>query len=104
MMEIKRVNQQELMVRFSTNPGTADTREWIARIKEELTGNETMTLVDLTDLEILTSLGVNVIVGIYQSLRKQGGTIRVKMTSSKIFRVFELFQLTDLFEVRVEES
>ncbi len=103
-MELKRINQQEIVVRLTSNPGTTETQEWITRFKEELTGNETLAHVDLTGIDILSSLGVNVVVGIFQKMKKQNGTVRVKVSNSKILRVFELFQLTELFEVRVEES
>ena len=103
-MEIKRINQNDLLVRFSSNPGTADTQEWLAAYKAELTGNETLTRIDLTDLGVLSSLGVNVIVGIYQCMKKQDGAIVVEVGGPKTKRVFDLFQLTDLFEVKIVDS
>lgn len=100
-MEIEHTSEEELLVRFHRNPGTAATQEWVARIDGELTGREKLARVDLTELEILASLGVNVIVGLYQKMQKQGGTVLVEVASERTRRVFELFQLTNLFEVRV---
>jgi len=103
-MEIKRISPEEIEVRFTANPTSADTQDWIAQVKEELTGSETLARVDLTGLSILSSLGVNVVVGIYQRISKQGGSVRVDVASEKTKRVFELFQLTSLLDVRVVKS
>ena len=103
-MEIERINQDELLVRFSANPSTSAMREWSARIDQELTGKEKLARVDLTDLEVVASLGVNVIVGLFQKMQKQGGTIRVDVAGEKARRVFELFQLTNLFDVEIVSS
>lgn len=103
-MELERISQEELLVRLDSNPGTTETQEWIEQFKGSLTGEETLTQVDLTEISILSSLGVNVVVGIFQRMKKQGGTVRVRVANSKVLRVFELFQLTELFEVRVDKS
>jgi anti-anti-sigma factor len=103
-MEIKRISPEEIEVRFTANPTSSDTQDWIGQVKEELTGSETSVRVDLTALSILSSLGVNVVVGIYQRINKQGGSVRVDVASEKTKRVFELFQLTGLLDVRVVNS
>jgi anti-anti-sigma factor len=100
-MEIQRIDQEEIMVRFQDNPSTTDSAEWLTRFRSFLNGTEKLVRVDLTPLELLTSLGVNVVVGIYQRMEKQGGTIRVEVASDKTRHVLELFQLTTLFEVQV---
>ena len=100
-MEIQRVSQEEIVVQFADNPSTTDSTEWLARFRSFLNGAEKLVCVDLTPLDLMTSLGVNVVVGMYQRMEKQGGTIRVDVASEKTRRVFELFQLTSLFEVSV---
>jgi len=103
-MDIKRISPEEIEVRFTANPTSAETQEWIVQVKEELTGSEKSLRVDLTALTILSSLGVNVVVGIYQRISKQGGSVRVDVASDKTKRVFELFQLTGLLDVHVVGS
>ncbi len=103
-MDIERVSPTELRVRFLANPSTSATQEWIARFKDELNGNEERVIVDLTAMEVLASLGVNVVVGMYQRMQKQDGTIEVQVASEKTRNVFELFKLTELFEVKVAKQ
>ncbi len=102
-IEIERISQTELRVRFLANPSTSATQEWIGRFKDALNGEEELVVVDLTAMEVLASLGVNVVVGMYQRMQKQDGTIKVLVASEKTRNVFELFKLTDLFEVKVAE-
>jgi anti-anti-sigma factor len=100
-MKVLRISQEELLVIFESNPTTASTQDWIGHFSSELTGHEKVARVDLTRLDILSSLGVNVVVGIFQRMEKQNGTILVEVASEKTKRVFDLFKLTELFEVVV---
>ena len=100
-MEILRTNEEELAVRFDQNPAATESDEWLDRFRSALTGAEKRLRVDLTALPIVTSLGVNVVVGMYQRLDRQGGTVRVAVSSEKTRHVFELFQLTTLFDVDI---
>ncbi|MFW6303418.1 MAG: STAS domain-containing protein [Candidatus Sumerlaeota bacterium] len=100
-MEIERINPKELRVRFLDNPSTSAAQEWISRFKEALNGGENYVVVDLTAMEVLASLGVNVVVGMYQRMQKQDGTLEVWVANVKVRQVFKLFKLTDIFEVKV---
>lgn len=100
-MEIKRLSQEELLVIITTNPDAAETQDWVQNVASELTGNEKKVTVTLKDLVILSSLGVNVIVGMYQKMKQQGGGIEVEVPNEQILRVFELFKLTSIFPVRI---
>jgi anti-anti-sigma factor len=100
-MRIERVSPEELLVTLLSSPSAATAQTWIDQIKSELTGDETLARVDLTHLDIISSLGVSVIVGLFKSMEKQGGTIQVQVPNESMLRVFELFKLDDLFEVKV---
>jgi hypothetical protein len=47
---------------------------------------------------------VGVIVKIYRAMERQGGTISVEISNEEILKVFQVFQLTRLFEVKVVSS
>jgi len=100
-MKITRESADTIRIAFSSNPSAADAQTWIDRIKRELDGVEKMAEVDLTGLEVVSSLAVNVVVGLFKAMENQGGTVRVLVANEKMLRVFELFQLTRLFEVTV---
>ena len=100
-MEIERISPKELRVRFLDNPSTSAAQEWVGRFKEALNGEENRVVVDLTAMEVLASLGVNVVVGMYQRMRKQDGTVEVLVANEKVRHVFELFKLTDIFVVKI---
>lgn len=103
-MQITRDSDRQITVTLTQNPSAADAQTWIDRIKTELEGTEQSAAVDLTGLEVISSLAVNVVVGLYKAMEKQGGTISVSVRDERMMRVFELFQLTRLFEVRVAEA
>ena len=100
-MKIERIKPDEVLVRFDSNPSAAMAQAWSEEIKSYLTGDEKLARVDLTELEIVSSLGVSVVVAIYRNMERQGGTITVDVPNESMLRVFELFGLTKLFETRV---
>ena len=104
LMNIQHVTPEELLVKIDSNPSSADIAPWMERIKSSLTGQEKLARVDLTSLEVISSLGVNIIVGLYKNLEKQGGGIRVLVPGEKMANVFELFRLTELLRVEIVRS
>jgi anti-anti-sigma factor len=104
LMNIQHVTPEELLVKIDSNPSSADIAPWMERIKSSLTGEEKLARVDLTSLEVISSLGVNIIVGLYKNLEKQGGGIRVLVPGEKMANVFELFRLTELLRVEIVRS
>lgn len=100
-MLIEHPNDDTLRVSFSASPNASEAQEWNESLKGALNGSETIAHVDLTAMEMISSMGINVIVGLYKVMQRQGGTIDVVVNNEKMLHVFELFQLHKLFEVRV---
>ena len=100
-MNIQHVSPEEMLVKMDANPSSADIIPWMEQIKSSLTGQEKLARVDLTSLEVISSLGVNLIVGLYKNLEKQGGCTRVLVANERIANVFELFRLTELLRVEL---
>ncbi|NQU42987.1 STAS domain-containing protein [bacterium] len=100
-MRIDHCGPEEIRVTLDSNPTASDAHAWTEQIKEALTGDEKKAVVDLRSLTVVSSLGVNVIVGLYRHIESQGGNLRVLVANEKMGNVFQLFRLTDLFPVEV---
>lgn len=100
-MEIERISDEEIRVSFSVSPTASDAAEWNDAIKAALTGSEKSAHVDLTSMEVISSMGVNVIVGLFKALERQNGAIDVTVGNEKMLNVFELFKLDQLFPIRM---
>lgn len=100
-MQIEHPSEKEVVFTFTSNPGTADADAWMEQARQALNGQETRAVVDLRQLEMVSSLGINVAVSIYKNMQSLGGEMEVQVPDERMVRVFELFRLTDLFPVRV---
>jgi anti-anti-sigma factor len=103
-MDIQHVTAEELLVKIDANPSSADIAPWMEQIRTAMTGQEKEARVDLTSLGVISSLGVNLIVGLYKCMEKQGGATRVLVPSEKMANVFELFRLTEILKVEIVRS
>ena len=50
-MEIDRINNEEILVRLHSNPDVTAAQEWVDELRSQLTGDEKLVRVDLTDLD-----------------------------------------------------
>jgi anti-anti-sigma factor len=103
-MNIERIGAKEVLVRLDSNPTAAQVLAWHDQVKAFLTGEEKMARVDMTELEIVSSLSMSFIVGLYKTMEKQEGSICVVVPNEGILRVFELFRLGNLFEIVLASS
>lgn len=103
-MQIESKSTEEIVIRFSANPNTALAQQWTEEVRSRLTGKEKRVEIDLSQLRLVSSLLMGVVVKIFRSMEKQGGTIAVVTSSVDVRRVFEAFQLTTLFEVKVASA
>lgn len=103
-MNIQHPRPEEMLVRFDRNPEVAETTAWSDELRSALNGKEESVKVDLTGLDVISSLGVNVIVGLYKHVTKNQGQIRVLVPDEKMLHVFKLFRLDDLFPIEVISS
>ncbi|MBN1868679.1 STAS domain-containing protein [Candidatus Sumerlaeota bacterium] len=103
-MNVERINAREVVVRMDTNPTALVVPSWIEQVKAFLTGEEKTIRVDMTGLEIVSSLGVSFVVGLYKTMEQQDGTISIVVPNESVLRVFDLFGLTNLFEIGLAPS
>ncbi len=100
-MKIEHISPEEVLVVFSINPSSGDAKEWSQEIKQTLTGSEKHAKVDLISMTMVSSMCINVVVGLYKTMQRQGGEIHVVVGDEKIQHVFQLFKLDKLFPIEV---
>lgn len=103
-MEITKHTEDQIDIKFNENPDAAQVQQWTDEFKSQLDGKEKLARVDLTGLAVISSLGVNVIVGLYKKMQDQGGKVEVIAANESMIRVFELFKLSDLFNIHLAQE
>lgn len=56
-------------------------------------------IIDLTHVEAIDSLGINMLVGLYKECQKHQKTFKVVGASQALKRLFEIFKLTSYFGI-----
>lgn len=70
-----------------------------ASMLKALESAEKAVILDLSSTELVDSLGITLILGLYKSCQKRGITFSVEGAKKDIVRVFKLFSLNKLFPV-----
>lgn len=92
------------MVRISQNPDSALVTQWSNDLRLALSGKEKQAVVDLCDLDIISSLTMDVVVGLYKHLVKTGGKVKVIAANEKAAHVFHLFGLESVIDIELKKS
>ena len=100
-MKIEQISPEEVIIRFGSNPSAATAQLWAQQAKENLAGTVKRVLVDLKDFPVVSSLLMGVVVKIFKFMEERNGTISVDISNKDVLKVFEVFQLTTLFEVKL---
>lgn len=61
-------------------------------------------IVNLKNLDYISSAGLGVYMGFIEEIREKGGDIKLSNLSSKVFKVFDLLGFPALFEIFDDES
>ena len=61
-------------------------------------------LLDVNGIEVVDSLGVNLIVGLYRQVTGESKTIEIVGAGKNFMKVADFFRLTSLFPVKGEEN
>lgn len=56
-------------------------------------------VLDLSTVELIDSLGITLVLGLFKSCQKLGATFSVEGVKADIMRVFKLFNLTRFFAI-----
>ncbi len=60
----------------------------------------TQAVLDLTDAEVVDSLGITLILGLFKTCQKRKVAFSVEGANADLMRVFKLFSLPKLFPIR----
>lgn len=58
-----------------------------------------LLILDLTDVEMIDSVGIGVFITVHNTLKKIGGSLRVINTSKDIYGLFKMMRLDRHFEI-----
>jgi len=72
-------------------------REAMIGVLESAGGN---VVLDLSSVEVIDSLGITLILGLFKSCQKRGVAFSIVGISADIMRVFNLFKLARFFPIR----
>ncbi|MEJ2054495.1 MAG: STAS domain-containing protein [Calditrichaceae bacterium] len=61
-------------------------------------------IVNMENLDYISSAGLGVFMGFIEEIREQGGDIKLSNLSPKVYKVFDLLGFPALFEIFEDES
>lgn len=61
-------------------------------------------IVNMQNLDYISSAGLGVFMGFIEEIREQGGDIKLSNLSSKVYKVFDLLGFPALFEIFDDEN
>lgn len=77
------------------------TEETISEIFEEvqakLDTGQKKWVVDLSDLEYMSSIGINLLLGLMSRSKKRGGAMAIANPSSQVLKLLDMTRLTHIF-------
>ena len=83
----------------------ADTvYEWEAVLDKALKAKEYKLIMDLSELEYISSAGVGTFIGSIGEVRENGGDIVFLNASPHVLRIFKLLGFTKLFKIMEDEE
>ena len=71
-----------------------------AFLKECLGQAGNAVVLDLSSSELVDSLGITLVVGLYKSCKEKGLAFSVEGANAEVARLFKFFSLDELFEIR----
>jgi len=62
-------------------------------------GGKTQIVLDFSELEYISSAGLGVLIGRTREIRRQNGDLKIGGCSSRVYGIFKVIGLTDVFDV-----
>ncbi len=73
-------------------------------IQDYLDNGQNKILINLKDLEYISSAGLGVFMAFIEDLRESGGDIKLAELKSKVYSVFDLLGFPMLFDIEKDEN
>lgn len=87
--------------RITLGEGASSLRQ---AVKDLLMKGERRIILNLTKVQYVDSAGLGELVGIYVTVRNQGGEVKMTAVNSKILGLMQVTKLHTIFDVRTDES
>jgi len=72
-------------------------REILSEVQEKLEAGQKKWVVDLSDLEYMSSIGINLLLGLMSRSKKKGGAMAIANPSSQVLKLLDMTRLTHVF-------
>jgi anti-anti-sigma factor len=98
---LQQVEGDTLQITLEDDLVAANTSQTLAHI-QGLLGNHTdcnTVVVNISDVSVMDSLGVNLLVGLYKHCTEKNCSFKVAGASPAILRLFSLYKLTAYFGI-----
>lgn len=92
-------NGDELRLTPKVDLVASTVEEQRASMMKALESSGTKVVLDLTAVDIVDSLGITLVLGLFKSCQKSGAAFSLEGVKPDILRVFKLFNLTKFFPV-----
>ena len=91
-------DNEKLTVEVSGRLDTLTAPEFESKVEPQLSGIKEL-VVDLKDLEYISSAGLRVLMGAHKAMAAAGGTVKVLHPNAMVRGVFEITGLNSVFVV-----
>ncbi len=99
-LEIKKEKQGKVTIMNIKGAINAHTVNEFEKALEQCVENkEFYLLINCENLDYISSAGLGALMGVIESIKANGGDIKLCNTSNSVFRVFDILGFTELFQI-----
>jgi anti-sigma B factor antagonist len=99
-MEKNRINSETVLINLGTELDNNNAHEMIKILTEVNSEGYKKVILDMTNMEFLSSSGVGAILGMLETFREQNGDIILCNLSDKIYHILTVLDLQDYLTIR----
>lgn len=101
-MELEIVKEQKhkvtvLNIKGAINAHTVN--EFEKTLKDCSENKEYFILINCKELDYISSAGLGALMGVIETIKNNGGDIKLCNTSDSVYRVFDILGFTELFQI-----
>jgi anti-sigma B factor antagonist len=103
--QVKRKDMKHVSIVYLKGYLDAHTAPDFEKALQELVDeNQVCIVVNLAELNYISSAGLGVFMGFIEDIRKKGGDIKLAELTEKVYRVFDLLGFPVLYEIFQKEE
>ena len=93
MLDIEKKSDEELKFIGRLDASQAE------KVAKHLSDKEETVTIDMSDLDYISSMGLNILVNTYKRLHENGHTVKLKNMNNHIRDIFKFTRLDQLFSI-----